>query len=88
MVALMMQGWVLSREDIACAVKEKQETELRQQAEAAAALELKRSGLDAALLELVESESANGKSRSDEFKRACKNRNCTGTELALLTRSI
>jgi hypothetical protein len=88
LVAMMTQGWVLSREDIACAVKEKQETELRQQAEAAAALELKRSGLNAALLELVGSESVNEKSRIGEFKLACKKRGCTGTELALLTRSV
>jgi hypothetical protein len=55
LVAMLMQGWVLSREDIACAVKEKQETELRQQAEAAAQLSscIKRSGLNAALLKLV-----------------------------------
>jgi hypothetical protein len=53
MAALMMQGWVVSREDIACAVEEKQETELRQQAEAAAAFALKRSGLNAALLEIA-----------------------------------
>jgi hypothetical protein len=30
----------------------------------------------------------NGKSRIGEFKLACKKRACTGTELALLTRSV
>jgi hypothetical protein len=40
------------------------------------------------LLELVESESANGKSRIGDFKLACKERGYTGTELALLTRSV
>jgi hypothetical protein len=34
------------------------------------------------------SESVNGKSRIGEFKLACKKRGCTGTELALLTRSV
>jgi hypothetical protein len=86
----MMKGWVLSKADIEQAVKEKMDTDLekRQRAEADIARELKSSGLEAAVIELVKGESANKKCRNEELKAACKRRGCTRTELGALARKV